>query len=366
MGRMTWLLAAMVFAVGCASGGEVVEGGNQAWLQDLTRFAVEEEDLQFDAADTTVHATLTRPEGASDVPGVVLVAGSGPTDRDWNSPLLPGDNGTAIELSERLATTGITVLRYDKRGTGQTALPGPISWDDYLAEVQAAVEVLRNKEYVDPDRIFLAGHSEGGAHVLRAIANGWVTVDGVILLATAGRKMSDLVLSQVREQLQGAGLDDEAVQVELDSLRRAMDNISAGQDVDAERVSDIPGLIALVETLQAENARQFASLLISWDPVAAIAELSSPILIINGMKDTQVDPEHDARPLYEAAQASGLEAQLALVQDADHVLKHQSMPREQLSAQHSLVYNDPTRALDEGAFEVLLRWIYEFQPQAED
>lgn len=367
IGRWVWLTAMMWCVTGCASGSvDVVEGGDQELLREMTRFEVEDEDLQYEAGDTTVYATLTRPKGEEDVPAIVLVAGSGPTDRDWNNPLLPGDNGTAIELSERLARAGIAVLRYDKRGTGHTVLPGPISWDDYLEELQAAVEVLRADESTDENRIFVAGHSEGGAHVLRATVDEWIDVDGVILLATAGRQMDQLVIDQVSEQLQGAGLNEAAVQTELTSLRRAMDAIAAGDTIEAERVSDIPGLVSLVETLQTDDARQFASALLPWDPARAIAEVASPILIINGMKDTQVDAEHDARRLHDAAQAANRDVQLALIQDADHVLKHQSTPRDQLGAQHSLVYNDPTRSLDEGVIEVLARWIYEFEPPVTD
>ncbi len=349
-----------VVATGCASSGaEVVDGADEELLEQMTRFEVEEREIQFSAADTEVHATLTTPRGETGVPAVVLVAGSGPTDRDWNNPLLPGDNGTAIELSDRLAQAGIAVLRYDKRGTGHTQLPGPIAWDDYLAEVQMAVETVAAEEAVDEERIILAGHSEGGAHALRAVSEGLAEVDGLILLATAGRPMRDLVLSQVNEQLEGAGLNDEAVTAELASLRRAMDAISRREQVEAEHVSDIPGLVALVETLQTEDAAEFAAALLPWDPAAVFNDIDAPVLILSGLKDTQVDPREDASRLFEAAQQSNENAEMVLIEDADHVLKHQVASKEELGAQHSLVYNDPTRNLDRAVLTALVRWIHE-------
>src|SRR6478672_1653499 len=87
---------------------------------------------------TTMYGTLVRPAGSGPFPAVVLVAGSGPTDRDWNSPLLPGTNGSGRLLAEALADAGYASLRYDKRVVGpharenQQALFGKISMQSHL------------------------------------------------------------------------------------------------------------------------------------------------------------------------------------------------------------------------------------------
>jgi len=70
--------------------------------------------------DITMRGTLTVPAGDGRFPAVVMVAGSGPTDRDWCSPLLPGTNGSARLLAEAFADAGIASLRYDKRASGPT------------------------------------------------------------------------------------------------------------------------------------------------------------------------------------------------------------------------------------------------------
>lgn len=74
--------------------------------------------VEWSLDETTVDGTLVVPSGPGPFPGVVMVAGSGPTDRDWNSPYVPGSNGSARLLADALATAGIASLRYDKRAAG--------------------------------------------------------------------------------------------------------------------------------------------------------------------------------------------------------------------------------------------------------
>lgn len=357
MKRWISLIVLALLVGGCASGADVVDGIDDDTADKLDRFESEQHEIAFEAAGVQVHATLTTPAGKSDAPAVVLVAGSGPTDRDWNNPLLPGDNGTAIELSDRLAEAGIATMRYDKRGTGMTELPGVITWDDYLTELEEAVKRVEQVEGIDEERIFVAGHSEGGLHALRAKTEGRIDVAGLVLLATPGRTTEELVLSQVDEQLEDAGMPRESIDQELASLKTAMDAVSRGETVDAHRVSDIPGLIALVETLQTEDAEQFAAELLGWDPARAIGDIERSILIVNGLKDTQVDAEDDGQRLFEAADDEA-DVTLALIEDADHVFKFQPVPVEELGTQFSLTYNDPTRHLEEALLEALASWIY--------
>ena len=79
------------------------------------------EDVSWKIDETTVTATVTRPDSGGIHPAIVLIAGSGPTDKDWTSPLLPGTNGSARLLAEELAKIGFVTIRYDKRVTGPYA-----------------------------------------------------------------------------------------------------------------------------------------------------------------------------------------------------------------------------------------------------
>src|SRR5690348_11540729 len=105
----------------------------------------ESAEINWPLDATTIDGTAVRPSGAGPFPAVVMVAGSGPTDRDWNSPLLPGPNGSARLLAEALAGAGIASLRYDKRASGPRArenvqaLMGTFSMQSHLDELAGAV-----------------------------------------------------------------------------------------------------------------------------------------------------------------------------------------------------------------------------------
>src|ERR1700694_5506384 len=116
---------------------------------------------------TNVYGTLVRPSGPGPFPAVVMVAGSGPTDRDWNSPLLPGTNGSARLLAEAFARAGIASLRYDKRASGPHArenvplLIGKMSMQSHVDELAGAVRIMASQEYERSGRIFALANSEG-------------------------------------------------------------------------------------------------------------------------------------------------------------------------------------------------------------
>src|SRR5579872_2614298 len=101
----------------------------------------ESSEVTWQLGSTTMYGTLVRPVGPGPFPAVVMVAGSGPTDRDWDSPLLPG---TARLLAEALARAGIASLRYDKRGVGpharenMQALMGKVSMQSFVDELAGA------------------------------------------------------------------------------------------------------------------------------------------------------------------------------------------------------------------------------------
>lgn len=306
---------------------------------------VASEDVQFEAAGMTVFGTLTRPTAPGRYPGVAIAAGSGPTDRDWRNPIIPGPNGSASLLADALARAGVVVLRYDKRGTGQTGMPpAAIKWGDYAAELSAAVRVLADSEHVDPSAVYVAGHSEGGAHALRVAANSVVPIAGLILLSTSGRTLRDIVLWQISNQISGA-LDPAAAKLEIDALTLALDDIAAGKPRDARTVGTLPGVQQFVMALQNPQSVGFARGLLTFDPLAAFASFEGPVLVLNGDRDVQVDPELDARPLAAASEAAGHETTLVIVATADHVLKVEDTPKDQLTAAIGAPYNDAGRVL---------------------
>src|SRR5689334_8601079 len=129
-------------------------------------------DVEWQNDSIPVSGTVRRPLGDGPFPAIVFVAGSGPTDRDWNTPLLPGSNGSARLIAEELAGAGFASLRYDKRASGPQArenvmrMIGRVSMQSHLDELEGAVRTIAARSFVRPDRIFAVANSEGTLHAL--------------------------------------------------------------------------------------------------------------------------------------------------------------------------------------------------------
>lgn len=315
------------------------------------------EEVTFQAGGETVPGTLVRPTAPGRYRAVVLMAGSGPTDRDWNSPLLPGKNGSAKLLAEALGKRGVVVLRFDKAGVGanKTSLTGK-TFDVYRDEARAALAYLRTRADVAPDALFVAGHSEGGMHAIRvALAEG-DKIAGLLLLSAAGRSMQTLILAQVEPQLRAA-LPDRA-DAELATLKAAFADFVAGKPVDPTKASTLPPLQQLVQAITNPSTATLARSMFAFDPIAAMYDVRPAILVFNGRRDIQVDPELDAHAL---AKANDLEkTELQIASEADHVLKHETRTIAELRANLMIVQsqmNAENRVLDPGALEIIAGWL---------
>lgn len=185
----------------------------------------------------TMQGTLTRPDGSGPFPAVVLVAGSGPTDRDWCSPLLPGANGSARLFARAFAEVGIASLRYDKRVSGPhgvenaRTLTGKLSMRTHLDELVAAVGALAADDLVDASRIVGLGNSEGALHVLHyATSAPSVPFAGIVLAAPPGRSLGEVLLSQLALQAAQAPGGSEL----MDAVQSAVARFEAGQAMDLD------------------------------------------------------------------------------------------------------------------------------------
>ncbi len=298
------------------------------------------EEVTFDAAGRTIHGTISRPKGDGKSPGLMLIAGSGPTDRNWNSPLMQGKNGSGRLLAEAITRAGFVVLRYAKLGTGKTAPTPKVTFEDYEAEQTAGFSFLRKHASVDASRTFLAGHSEGGVHAIRVAAKIDPPPTGLLLLASAGRRFRDIVYGQIEAQYAKGGMPPEAVTKIMKPFGDALDDIIAGKEVDAKKASDAPGVRDLVTAFSTLQAVGFGRVILGYDPTEGIKKLKMPILVVNGQKDIQVSPEKDAKRLEQAAKDGGnADVTLKLFPDANHVFKHEKLPFEELQPGVSAKYN---------------------------
>lgn len=220
--------------------------------------------------------TITMPSGDGPFPAVVLVHGSGPGDRDESI----GPNRPFRDLAWGLASRGIAVLRYDKRTLVHRARVAPLTsftvQDETIDDALAAVTLLRRTAKVRTDRVFALGHSLGGMLAPR-IGAADPTVGGLVVLAGAVRPLADSVLSQTRYL---AELDGTVTEAEK------------GQIAEAERVVEKartlkPGDPPLTGVLASGPASYVVDLR-GYDPPAAAAALSLPMLVLQGERDYQV------------------------------------------------------------------------------
>lgn len=241
-----------------------------------------------------IDGTLLLPEGIQNPPLVILIAGSGPTDRDGNQPML--QNNSLKYLAEGLSKKGIATFRYDKRIIKQirlkTVKEEELLFEDFIDDAKAVVN------YFQPNftRIFIAGHSEGS--LIGAVAARQNTA-GFISLAGAGRPIDDILKEQIGKQ--------------APNLVAELDKNFALLKAEKEIKDTNPLLVSLFRPSVQPYMRSW----LKYDPAVEIAKLDIPCLIVNGGKDLQVSVQ-DAELL--AAAKPG--TQLEIITDMNHILKN--------------------------------------------
>ena len=308
---------------------------------------------------TTVTGTLLKPDGSGPFPGVVTVAGSGPTDRDWNSPLLPGTNGSARLIAEALERSGFASLRYDKRVTGPHArenmqvLMGKVSMQSHVDELAAAVEMLAKHVYIRRDRIFALANSEGTLHALNyQIHNPAIPLAGLVLIGPPGRPVGVVARAQLATQAAAVPNGDALLALYDEAIARFL----AGEPVAPDPA--LPeGVQMLLRALETPANLPFARELWVADAAPLLAQVDVPTLVVIGKKDLQVDWQADGEPLQRAA-AGNEDVTFLFPEDANHVLKYEPRPRAELApAEIANSYNGPETHLDPLAMAEILAWL---------
>jgi alpha-beta hydrolase superfamily lysophospholipase len=308
--------------------------------------------------DTIVAATVTRPDDKSVHPAVVLVAGSGPTDRDWNSPLLPGTNGSARLLAEELAKNGYVTIRYDKRVAGPNAennlplLVGKLSMESHVDELAGAVNQLVARPDVNPDRMFVLANSEGTIHALNYQLSREPKFASLILTGIPGHSVADTMRAQIEPQV--ASLPN------AQEIMAGYDKLMADFLDEKPFVADarVPEVINnIIQGAYAPMNLPFTRELFALDPTSLIGKVTEPTLVMIGRKDVQVDYQRDEIPL-EAAAKGHDNVSFVYPENTDHTLKYESRPRETLTAAELVTYyNASDRVLDADALKIIIEWL---------
>lgn len=278
-------------------------------------------EVVLNTATGQLAGTLLVADSTKRSPIVLIVAGSGPTDRNCNSPLGIQTNAYKM-LAEELAKRGISSLRYDKRGIGKSqsamASEKDLRFETYANDIVDWVLLLNaDKRFT---KIVLLGHSEGS--LLCILAAQKCKADGVVSVAGAGKSIDKILVDQLRPKLP-SNLMAESLSL-LDSLR-------AGKTVPTVN----PNLMALFRP----SVQPYMISWIKYDPAVELARLKIPVLIVQGKLDLQVSVE-DAQLLSVAKP----KAKLLLFDHMNHVLK----ACDTIMANNLATYRQPSLPLAAG------------------
>ena len=239
-------------------------------------------DVKIPAAGFGLAGTVTTPsaQGRLRHPAVVLVAGSGSVERDALVAGIP----LFAQLAGQLAERDFVVLRFDKRGTGQSGgRTERVTLQDYADDVVAAVKWLTKRKDVDPERIFVAGHSEGASIGMLASA-AERKIEGLVLLSGMAIPGRELILEQQQHVL-GAGNLPEAERTQRVELQKKILEAAVTEKGWESLPPEVRGLV---------DTPWYRSLL-TFDPAKTMDRVKQPILILQGDRDAQVKPYHADR-----------------------------------------------------------------------
>lgn len=247
-------------------------------------------DVRIPSSGFTLAGTLTTPPATARrirSPAVVLVAGSGAIERDAVVSGIPIFAQLAGDLAER----GFIVLRYDKRGVGQSGgRLETVTLREYADDVVAAVKWLEKRKDVDKRRIAVMGHSEGGAVAMLA-ASREKKISALVLMSSMGTRGVDLILEQQQYSLDLLKTPDSERSSKVELQKRIVEAAMTGNGMD-DLPPDIRGRV---------DSPWYRSLLL-FDPAEVMARIRQPVLIVHGELDKQVPPHH-AKRLAEMATA---------------------------------------------------------------
>lgn len=318
-----------------------------------------EKTVKWLVDDIEMEGTITYPDGEGKYPGLVFVAGSGPTDRNWCSPLLPGTNGSAKLLAEVLARNGYASMRYDKRASGPKVMEnlphmaGKISMKSHADELSGAVNAFIESGLADSRRLFALTNSEGAIHALNYYTMGLKPAfSGFILTGAPGRSVGEIARLQIHSQVKD--LDNS------DSIMKLYD-ASVSDFIEGRQVNMDPSLPdsarMLISGLANPANLPFSRELWTLEPAELFKKLDVPVLVIIGKKDLQVEWTIEGKELERAAEGKE-NYSFYYPENANHVLKYEEKARNELAPEKVVAeYNAPEKRLDPDTVNEIIRWL---------
>ena len=287
--------------------------------------------IELHTESGTLYGSLVLPKSDKPVPVVLIIAGSGPTDRDGNNTQAGRNDGLKI-LAWRLAQSNIASVRFDNRGIAQSLPAAPdertLTLDQYVTDAVAWGQKLK----ADPrfGDVYVLGHSEGA--LIASLAAPRMDASGVISIAGTARPVGQVLREQLQRNHQPPSL-----------LQRSFELIHTLED--ARTDDNVPQALQVIFR---PSVQPYLISLLRYDPAKAFAALTMPALIIQGTHDIQVDV-NDARSL----KAAKPDADLTLIDGMNHVMRIVPMDmKRQIQS-----YNDPNQRLSSELGDAIVRFI---------
>jgi len=247
-------------------------------------------DVVIPANGFNLAGTLTTPPGVAGRlrhPAVILVGGATPSDRDQ----VIGGVPVFAQLAKALADSGLLVLRYDRRGSGQSGgRTESVTLADYADDALAAVKWLSKRDDVDKRRLAVAGYGDGAPSVLIAASRS-KDIDGIVTMAASGSRGDDMVMRQQERILNQMKLSAEERQSRIALQKKLVAAVMSGT-----------GWEGVPDAMRRQADTPLFKSQLTFDPAEVLAKAKQPILIIHGDLDTAM-PSGEAKKLAEAARA---------------------------------------------------------------
>jgi uncharacterized protein len=290
-----------------------------------------EEEVTFPsaAAGVTLAGTLTLPKGVGPFPSAILIAGSGPQDRDDAL----ANHKPFLVLSDYLTRKGIAVLRYDKRGIGKSGGSADSATTlDLAADAKAAVSYVKSRKEIDATKIGLIGHSEG-AMIAPYLATHSQDIAWLVLLAPPATKGEDTLLNQSELIGRAGGLSEPQLVSSLTFDREAYDLVRKEKEAPA-LIKKLNALVkdtgldaatppAVLETQFRMLSSPWLRFFLDYDPLPTLQTLKTPTLALFGEKDLQVPPNSNLPLIKKAFVDSGNpDAAATALPDLNHLFQH--------------------------------------------
>jgi pimeloyl-ACP methyl ester carboxylesterase len=270
----------------------------------------------------TLAGTLTQPNGPGPFPAAVMIAGSGPQNRDETVD----GHRLFLVIADRLTRDGIAVLRYDKRGVGASKGDyANATQVDFAADAEAAFHWLIAQPGIAAAKVGLIGHSEG-AEIAPTVANRNRSVEFVVLLSAPALPGVETIVAQQRAIALAMATPDAKADADSRLERKVLDAVRNSSTAEQARIASEAILVAsgMPPAQAAPQARELASpwfrAFLDDDPAPALRQLRTPVLVVDGSKDLQVLPSMNL-PIIRAALRPNPHATIVELPGLNHLLQ---------------------------------------------